>query len=50
MSDQILNLKNVGVFDDSITNVQHHIYNPFTTTFNNNDEIRIAIQQQDLYV
>lgn len=46
----ILNLHETGSFDDSITGIQHHIYNPYTTAFNNNDEIRIAIQQQDLYV
>lgn len=50
MSDQILNVRGVGASDDTITNIHHHIYNPYTTTFNNNDEIRIAIQQQDLYV
>lgn len=36
--------------DDSVTGIQLHAYNPYTTTFNNSDEIRIAIQQQDLYV
>lgn len=50
MNDQMLNIRNVGVFDDTITNIQHHVYNPYTNTFNNQDEIRIAIQQQDLYV
>lgn len=46
----ILNVKNIPVDDDSITNMQFHIYNPYTTSFSHNDEIRIAIQQQDLYV
>lgn len=51
MSDRnILNLRETGSFDDSIAGIQHHIYNPYTTAFNNSDEIRIAIQQQDLYV
>lgn len=50
MNDQILRIRDVGVYDETITNIQHHVYNPYTTAFNNNDEIRIAIQQQDLYV
>lgn len=51
MKDQhILDLHGAAGFDDSITSIQHHIYNPYTTAFNNSDEIRIAIQQQDLYV
>lgn len=49
MSD-ILNLTNGFHSDDSITGVQYHTYNPYTTSFGYNDEIRIAIQQQDLYV
>lgn len=36
--------------DDSITSIQYHAYNPYTTSYKNSDEIRIAIQQQDLYV
>lgn len=49
MSD-ILNL-NGGVHkDESITGIQYHTYNPYTPSFNYNDEIRISIQQQDLYV
>lgn len=48
--DQILRIREVGTIDDSITNVQYHVYNPYTTTYNNNDEIRISIQQQDLYL
>lgn len=46
----ILDIKNTPVSDNSITNIQYHAYNPYTTSFNNSDEIRIAIQQQDLYV
>lgn len=49
MSD-ILNLTNGVHSEDSITGVQYHTYNPYTTSFGYNDEIRIAIQQQDLYV
>lgn len=46
----ILNIRNVPVNDDSISSIQYHTYNPYTTTYKNSDEIRIAIQQQDLYV
>lgn len=46
----ILNVKSCAEFDDSITSLQHHAYNPYTTSFNNGDEIRISIQQQDLYL
>lgn len=46
----MLNIKSNGVSDETITSIQHHIYNPYTTSFNYSDEIRIAIQQQDLYV
>lgn len=46
----ILDVKNTISFDDSITSLQHHSYNPYTTSFNNGDEIHISIQQQDLYL
>lgn len=51
MKKQILNVKNSGaVSDSSITNIQYRAYNPYTTSFKCGDEIRIAIQQQELYV
>lgn len=51
MNKQILNVKNSGaVSDSSITNIQYRAYNPYTTSFKCGDEIRIAIQQQELYV
>lgn len=50
MSSEILNLRNTAVYEDTITSIQHHAYNPYTHSFNNNDEIRIVIQHQDLYV
>lgn len=50
MSNNILNIKKSVVFDDSITGIQYHSYNSYTNSFGNNDEIRIAIQQQDIYV
>lgn len=46
----ILDVKSSAEFDDSITSLQHHAYNPYTTSFNNGDDIRISIQQQDLYL
>lgn len=44
----MLNIRGSADYDDSITSIQHHSYNPYTASFNNCDEIRIAIQQQDL--
>lgn len=46
----ILNIHQSAEIDDSITSMQHHSYNPYTSSYNNCDEIRIAIQQQDLCV
>jgi len=38
------------IFDDRIVKIETHIYNPFAnTTLEYSDEIRISIQQQDLY-
>ncbi|XP_018402809.1 PREDICTED: uncharacterized protein LOC108779802 [Cyphomyrmex costatus] len=46
----ILNVKDEPVFDDRIVKIETHTYNPFAnTTFGHSDEIRIPIQQQDLY-
>lgn len=51
MSQQILNIRDNGAYnDDAITSIQHHAYSPYTTSFKCGDEIRIAIQQQELYV
>lgn len=47
---EILQIKNgVGHVND-VTGLQHHTYTPYTTSFKNNDEIRIVVQSQDLYV
>ncbi|XP_022161016.1 uncharacterized protein LOC111027098 [Myzus persicae] len=35
--------------DSRITKIEYHSYTPYTTSFNNNDEIRISIQQTDVY-
>lgn len=47
---EILQIKRgVGHIDD-VTGTQFHTYTPYTTSFKNNDEIRIVVQAQDLYV
>lgn len=48
--NNVLNIRGSVDFDDSITSKQFHSYNPYTASYNNCDEIRIAIQQQDLYL
>ena len=50
MSYNILKVNENVIQDDSIVSYQYHSHQPYTsTTFNNNDEIRIPIQTQDLY-
>lgn len=46
----ILNLVEPFTFDNSIESFEYHSYKPYVTSFNFNDEIRIPINQQDLYV
>lgn len=46
----MLNIWKTPVSCTAITNIQHHAYSPYTPSYNYNDEIRIAIQQQDLYL
>ncbi|XP_077256500.1 uncharacterized protein LOC143894232 [Temnothorax americanus] len=47
---EILNIGGEPVFDDCIVKVETHTCNPYAnTTFDYSDEIRIPIQQQDLY-
>lgn len=46
----ILNLTSSPAFDNSIEGFEVHSYKPYVTSFNSNDEIRIPINQQDLYV
>lgn len=38
------------VQDNSIIRKQYHSYSPYTTTYGANDEVRIVIQSQDLYL
>ena len=49
-SSSILNIGEKIVFDESVESVEHHSYLPFNQSYNNNDEIRICINQQDLIV
>lgn len=37
-------------FDNSIESYEIHTYNPYNNSYNENDEIRIPIHQQDIYV
>lgn len=46
----ILNISQAAVHDNSIESFEYHSYKPYVTSFNKNDEIRIPINQQDLYV
>ncbi|XP_026830911.1 uncharacterized protein LOC113563444 [Ooceraea biroi] len=47
---EILNIGGEPIFDDRIFKIETHTYNPFANTmFGHSDEIRIPIQQQDLY-
>jgi len=48
--NDILNNTGDRIFDDRIVKIETHTYNPYTsTTFEHSNEIRISIQQQDLY-
>lgn len=46
----ILDIETPPNFDETIEGIEFHSYNPYNESYNNNDEIRIAIQQQDLYI
>lgn len=50
MGDEILDLRAPVEYNESITNIEYHAYNPYTNSFNHSDEIRIVIQNQDLYI
>lgn len=50
MNANILNVSEKALFDDAIVRAEKHTHQPYaSTTLNNNDEIRIPIQQQDVY-
>jgi len=47
---EILNITEVPIVDESIEKFEHHEYEPITgTSINNQGEIRINIEQQDLF-
>lgn len=46
----ILNILDPITHDNSIESYEVHSYKPYINSFNQNDEIRIPINQQDLYV
>lgn len=48
--NNILNISESPAFDERIESYQYHSYKPYVTSFNNNDEIRIPVNQQDLYL
>ena len=46
--EEVLNVRAPIVFDESLANYEIHAHQPYaTSTFNNSDEIHIAIQHQD---
>lgn len=51
MNGGILNIAdNIAYEDDSIVRLEYHTHLPYTSTmYNNNDEIRIPINQQDVF-
>lgn len=50
MSSRILAVNEDIVFDESIASLEYHTHSPYgANKYDNNDEIRIAVQQQDLY-
>lgn len=50
MSGSILNIGSLAVHDDSIIKKEYYPYTPFTTSLGINEEIRIAIHNQDAYL
>lgn len=46
----MLQIMDLPQHDNSIESYEIHSYNPYTTSFKENDEIRIPIHQQDLYL
>lgn len=48
--NSIIDVLEKPISDESITQIDYHTYTPYLQTFNNNDEIRISIQNQDLYL
>lgn len=48
--NKVLNVTENVYFDDSIIDIEWHSHSPYTSnTFQNSDEIRIPVHQQDIY-
>lgn len=47
---EILSVGSMPIQDASIIKKQYHSYSPYNSSYDANDEVRIAIQSQDLYV
>lgn len=46
----ILSVDQGPLFEDTITHIEYHTHSPYASTrYGNNDEIRIPIQQQDIF-
>lgn len=46
----ILDVLSTPTYDNTVEGIEYHSYKPYVTSFNRNDEIRIPINQQDLYI
>lgn len=46
----MLQITDLPQYDNSIESYEIHCYNPYNNSFKDNDEIRIPIHQQDVYV
>lgn len=46
--NDLLNIKSSIASDNSVVEYEYHSYSPYTNSFGHNDEIRIAVQNQDL--
>jgi len=48
--NRILDIANTAIFNDAIIEEQYHCHTPYSSnSYNNNDEIRIPVHQQDVY-
>jgi hypothetical protein len=49
LESDILDFDSNYTIDSKICKVEYHSYIPYTNSFKNNDEIRIGVQQTDVY-
>lgn len=50
-SSSIFNVSDKVKFDESVTKLEYHSHTPYASqTYNYNDEIRISVNQQDIYM